>query len=80
MKKASDEAYKKLSRAGYEVLYDDRDISAGIKFKDADLIGIPIKVIIGSKNAKKGIIEIKDRKTGTIGPVEIKDLKSRFVK
>jgi prolyl-tRNA synthetase len=69
-----------LTEAGVDVLFDDRNESAGIKFKDADLIGIPTKVIIGSKNAKKGIVEIKDRKTGSIDPVEIKDLKSRFAK
>ena len=74
VKKSADEAYKKISRAGYEVLYDDRDISAGIKFKDADLIGIPIKVIIGEKNAKQGIIEVKDRKTAKVDLIKSEDL------
>jgi prolyl-tRNA synthetase len=80
VKELANEAYKILTEAGVDVLFDDRNESAGIKFKDADLIGIPTKVIIGSKNAKKGIVEIKDRKTGSIDPVEIKDLKSRFAK
>lgn len=66
VKEMSEKLYSELSGAGYDCLYDDRDESAGVKFKDADLIGIPIKVIIGSKNAKKGMLEIKDRKTGNI--------------
>lgn len=66
VKEMSEKLYLELSNAGYDVLYDDRDESAGVKFKDADLIGIPIKVVIGSKNAKRGMLEIKDRKTGNI--------------
>jgi prolyl-tRNA synthetase len=62
VKDIADDVYKKLKKSGYEVLYDDRDISAGIKFKDADLIGIPVQVIVGEKNAKKGVVEIKTRK------------------
>ena len=57
-----------------KALYDDRDISAGIKFKDADLIGIPVKVIIGEKNAKLGMIEVKDRKTGKVDLIKSEEL------
>ena len=74
VKELSDDTYKKLSKAGYDVLYDDRNESAGVKFKDADLVGIPVKIIIGEKNAKKGIIEVKDRKTGKIDQIQSKDL------
>ena len=42
---------------------DDRDERAGVKFKDADLIGIPTQIILGEKNLKEGLVEIKDRKT-----------------
>jgi len=70
VKELAEDAYKKLTKAGYEVLYDDRDGSAGIKFKDADLIGIPIKIIIGEKNAKKDLVEVKDRKTGKVEQVK----------
>ncbi|MDD5680946.1 MAG: His/Gly/Thr/Pro-type tRNA ligase C-terminal domain-containing protein, partial [Candidatus Omnitrophica bacterium] len=63
---------------GYDVLYDDRNESAGVKFKDADLIGIPIKVIIGEKNAKKDMVEVKDRKTGKIDQIPSKDLESHL--
>lgn len=78
VKELADEAYKKLSKHGSDVLYDDRNESAGVKFKDADLIGIPIKVIIGEKNAKKDIIEVKDRRTGKIEQVPSKDLESHL--
>ncbi len=70
VKELAEDAYKKLSKAGYDVLYDDRNESAGIKFKDADLIGIPIKIIVGEKNAKKDIVEVKERKTGKVEQVE----------
>lgn len=63
MKEAED-IYKLLVDENIEVLFDDRDIRAGMKFKDADLIGIPMQVIIGEKNLAQGIIEIKLRKTG----------------
>ncbi|MFA6141830.1 MAG: proline--tRNA ligase [Candidatus Omnitrophota bacterium] len=78
VKELADEAYKKLSKHGYDVLYDDRSESAGVKFKDADLIGIPIKVIIGEKNANKDIVEVKDRKTGKIDQIPAKDLESHL--
>ena len=78
VKKTAEDAYKNLSKGNYDVLYDDRIESAGIKFKDADLIGIPIKVIIGEKNANKDIVEVKDRKTGTVTEISSKGLKSHL--
>jgi len=56
--------YEELSALHIECLMDDRDERPGIKFKDADLIGIPIQIVIGERNLKEGMIEIKDRKTG----------------
>lgn len=53
--------YQELTDAGVEVLLDDREERAGVKFKDADLIGIPIKVTIGAKSLKQGKVEIKKR-------------------
>jgi prolyl-tRNA synthetase len=49
---------------GIEVIFDDRDERAGVKFKDADLIGIPLRIIIGQKNLLQGNVELKIRKTG----------------
>lgn len=74
VRKIADNAYKALTKAGYDVLYDDRDESAGKKFKDADLIGIPVKVIVGEKNAAKDMVEVKSRKTGKVESIPAKDL------
>ena len=73
VKDVSEEVYEDLTKAGYEALFDDRDISAGIKFKDADLIGIPIQIIVGEKNAKKDVVEIKNRRDRSVVEVKSKD-------
>lgn len=54
--------YEDLAKDGVEVLLDDRDVQAGVKFKDADLIGIPLQIIVGPKSLEAGKIEIKERK------------------
>lgn len=56
--------YNAMITEGVEVLYDDRDERAGVKFKDADLIGIPLRVTVGHKNLQDGNVELKIRKTG----------------
>ncbi len=58
---AADRLYEELKRAGIEVLYDNRNDRAGVKFNDADLIGLPIRIIIGDKSLKDGKVEIKAR-------------------
>lgn len=61
----AEKLYTDLATAGIEVIFDDRkDISPGFKFKDADLLGMPLQVIVGEKNLAIGNIEIKVRKTG----------------
>ena len=62
----AEEVYSKLLAAGVEVIIDDRDERAGVKFKDADLIGYPVKVVVGPKTLAKGQIEVKSRRTGEI--------------
>ncbi|ANQ88500.1 TPA: proline--tRNA ligase [Staphylococcus pseudintermedius] len=57
----------------YDVLYDDRNERAGVKFNDADLIGIPVRVVVG-KNASEGIVEVKRRDTGDSEDVHVNDL------
>ena len=57
--------YEELGALGLDVLYDDRDVSPGVKFADADLIGIPVQLVVGAKGLAKGIVERKDRATGT---------------
>ena len=60
----AEKLYDELTQAGVEVLYDDREERAGVKFKDADLIGTPIQIVVG-KTAADGLVEIRDRATKT---------------
>jgi len=60
---AADSLYHGLMNNRIDVLMDDREERAGVKFKDADLIGIPTQIILGEKNLKEGLVEIKDRTT-----------------
>ncbi|MEK6693549.1 MAG: proline--tRNA ligase [Nitrospirota bacterium] len=66
--------YGNLKTEGIEVLIDDRDERAGIKFKDADLIGIPYQIVIGEKNLKEGMVEVKDRRSRNVKKFKIEDL------
>jgi prolyl-tRNA synthetase len=61
---ATTDLYAALEQAGLEVLWDDRDERAGVKFNDADLIGAPFQVIVGDKGLAEGLLEVKTRKTG----------------
>lgn len=61
---ACDALYAKMEAAGIEVLYDDRDAGAGAKFADMDLVGVPWQVVVGPKGLEKGVIEVKNRRTG----------------
>ncbi|KAB2908774.1 MAG: proline--tRNA ligase [Ignavibacteriales bacterium] len=72
---ASEKVYKQLTDAGLEVLFDDReDAQAGFKFKDADLLGMPIQVIIGEKKLAENKAEIKIRKSGERLEVPLENL------
>ena len=70
----AEKLYKDLTEKGIEVLMDDRDERAGVKFKDADLIGIPTQIIIGEKNLKEGLVEIKDRRTKETVKVKVEEV------
>ncbi len=61
---AADALYDRLVAAGVEVLYDDRDVSPGVKFADADLLGIPVRLVVGGKGVARGIVEWRSRATG----------------
>lgn len=65
--------YENLKKAGVEVILDDRDERPGVKFKDADLIGYPLRVVIGKKGLEKGEIEVKARKTGEMKMLDAND-------
>ncbi len=62
---AAEEIYRELVAAGFDVLMDDRDERAGVKFKDADLVGVPVRVTVGNALIKEGVVEVRDRATRT---------------
>ncbi len=59
---AAEEIYRACQAAGFDALLDDRDERPGVKFKDADLLGMPVRVTIGNALAKEGVVEIKERR------------------
>ncbi len=59
--KAADELYEKLTNAGVAVIYDDRDVRAGEMFADADLMGIPYRLVVSAKTVASGEYELKER-------------------
>ena len=61
VKAYADELYQALQRAGLEVLYDDRTVSAGVMFSDADLLGVPLRIIASPRNLKENCCEISTR-------------------
>jgi len=79
VKKAADDLYAKLTKStkehpnGIEVLYDDRDASAGEKFGDSDLIGIPKRYLISEKTLANDSIEVRDRATGKVSMVGLSE-------
>ncbi|MEZ5359223.1 MAG: proline--tRNA ligase [Candidatus Zixiibacteriota bacterium] len=68
---AADDIYKKLTAAGFDVLYDDRPERAGVKFNDADLIGIPLRIALGNKSLAEGKVELKLRCEKEVEAVEL---------
>ena len=57
----ADGLYQQLQDAGVEVMYDDRKVSAGNMFSDADLLGVPVRVIVSPKTIKRGAVEVSTR-------------------
>lgn len=68
---ASERIYNNLKKIGIETLYDDRNESAGVKFNDADLIGLPIRVIVSLRNLKNYVVEISKRSDGNAEKIPI---------
>jgi prolyl-tRNA synthetase len=75
--KLAEELYAQLQQAGIEVLFDDRQERAGVKFKDADLIGIPLRITVGGK-ASEGLVEYKFRRSGESGDLAAGKLLSQL--
>ncbi len=74
---AAEDIYRQLSSEGWEVILDDRDERAGVKFKDADLIGIPIKITIGPKSLQENQVEVKKRWEGDSELIPIEGISAR---
>ncbi len=79
-REVAENIYYELEEAGVQVLFDDRDERPGVKFADADLIGVPYQAIIGKKAMAEGKIEFKVRKTGERSMVELPDIIDRLKK
>lgn len=72
VKEYADRLYGAITEAGMEVIYDDRSISAGVMFSEADLLGIPVRVIVSPRNMKDGCCEIvtRDKKIQKKAPLD----------
>ena len=73
-----DRLYAELRATGLDVLLDDRDERPGVKFKDADLIGVPMQLTLGGKSLAKGIVEVKNRKTGEKSSLPVEGFAEAF--
>lgn len=76
--KLAEQFYTQLTAQGVEVILDDRDERPGVKFKDADLVGFPIRLGLGEKSLAKGEVEIK-RRGGELTPVKIEEAVSKVL-
>ncbi len=72
----ADGLYERLQKAGLEVLYDDRSVSAGVMFSDADLLGVPVRVIASPRNLKEGCCEISTRDKTVMKKVPLEDVEN----
>jgi prolyl-tRNA synthetase len=70
----AERVYGELQKAGIEVLYDERDERPGVKFKDADLIGLPYRIAVGKKGVAEGVVELKARRSPEVLKVKIEDV------
>ena len=73
------EIYNSLNSAGIETLLDDRNLRLGVKLNDCDLIGIPMRIIVGKKSLEKGMVEFKLRNSNKIEEIKIENI-AEYVK
>ena len=78
-RKIGNQIYEGLLNEGVDVLLDDRDLGAGFKFKDADLVGIPFRVTVGARSLKEGKVELSVRSDGTILKVTVEKAVSELL-
>ena len=79
LRSSGEQLYKELQQAGLDVLLDDRDERAGVKFKDADLIGVPFRITVGKK-VSDGMVELFERRTKQADTVKLGEVVSRVQK
>ncbi len=72
----AEELYRQLTAAKMEVIYDDRDISSGLKFADADLMGVPVRIVCSKKTADSKTFEVSDRTDGNVEMLAEDDISS----
>lgn len=77
--RVANEIYDKLTAAGIEVIFDDRDERAGVKFKDMELIGIPARITVGKK-INENLVEFKERKTGNQEDISLDEIVEKIIK
>jgi prolyl-tRNA synthetase len=75
---AAQAIYRELLDAGIKVLFDDREVSAGVKFADADLLGVPKQLVVGAKGIAGGVVEVKDRASGERREVLVESVSARL--
>jgi prolyl-tRNA synthetase len=75
---AAESLYERLRERGLDVLLDDRDERPGVKFKDADLLGAPMQLVVGAKGVARGVIEVKDRRSGEKSELPVTDFDAAF--
>lgn len=80
VKKFADDLYEKLQAANVEVIYDDRRVSAGVMFADADLLGVPLRVTVSPRNMKQGVVEITSRDKTLKEQVALADAPTEIMK
>lgn len=87
VREVADNLYENLQNAGIEVIYDDRAVSAGNKFSDADLLGVPVRVVVSPRNLKESAVEVSTRDKSLMEkvPVEnaeqyVRDLVAKLLK
>lgn len=75
----AEKIYTEYTKDGFDILFDDRpDAQAGFKFNDADLLGMPVQIIVGERNAKEGKVEVKIRRTDERFTIAVDELKSKL--
>jgi prolyl-tRNA synthetase len=80
MDEAAEKLYQEFTAAGIEVLLDDRDASAGEKFADSDLLGLPYRIVLGKRSFERDIIELKKRTSEDMEEIKLESVVEYFTK